>query len=103
MPQGIVDQLESVQVDHDETDRTGRALVDPLHLFFEVGPVIQAGQCIVEILVLQQFFSLFAVVDFPLRFPVQKGVFVSNGSQVGDLVEHLHIVGGKVPTGLCMP
>ena len=66
----VIDQFQAVQVDHDQADRSVLALIDALHLFFEIGPVVYSGQGIVKTSVLQQHFRFFALVDFPLGLPI---------------------------------
>ena len=101
--QGVVDQFQPVHVEHDESDGTFSAFVDALHLFFKISPVIQTRQAVMKILVLQQLFRLLAIRYFALGFPEEKGVFIGNRGQVGNLIQHGEIIFLKLTACFRMP
>jgi len=103
MAHRVIDQFQAVQIDHDQADRSIQALVDALHFFFKIGPVVNSGQGVVKTSVLQQHFRFLAFADFALGFPIQKRVFICDRRQIGDLVQHFDIIGGKAAARFRVP
>ena len=75
MAQGVIDELEPVDVAHEHTDAFDSVALQSLGFFFEIGPVVNAGKGIVQAEKLQ---ALFIGCQFFIRgakFPVGSRQF----------------------------